>query len=136
LKLTLKAAAGAFCLLVLTGCATSAEDSTSAGCDSEIVALSDGTGYRLAGNVRLDDVPIEGAVVEVEVLGAKHSVCSDVEGQWVAYVSDSGEYVVTLDEETVPEGAEPDGGEWTQTRTSGSAQTVTVNFLLSSEGTT
>lgn len=61
--------------------------------------------YRISGNVQLDGEPLEGVVLTVDGPGGEQEVETDENGQWRVGVPERGEtYVVTLDEETLPEG--------------------------------
>jgi neutral amino acid transport system permease protein len=61
--------------------------------------------YRISGNVQLDGEPLEGVVLTVDGPGGEQEVETDENGQWRVGVPERGEtYVVTLDEDTLPEG--------------------------------
>lgn len=61
--------------------------------------------YRISGNVQLDGEPLEGVVLIIDGPGGEQEVETDENGQWRVGVPERGEtYVVTLDEETLPEG--------------------------------
>lgn len=61
--------------------------------------------YRISGNVQLDGEPLEGVVLVIDGPGGEQEVETDENGQWRVGVPERGEtYVVTLDEETLPEG--------------------------------
>ncbi len=61
--------------------------------------------YRISGNVQLDGEPLEGVVLIVDGPGGEQEVETDENGQWRVGVPERGEtYVVTLDEDTLPEG--------------------------------
>jgi len=61
--------------------------------------------YRISGNVQLDGEPLEGVALTVDGPGGKQEVETDAKGQWRVGVPERGEtYVVTLDEDTLPEG--------------------------------
>ena len=69
-------------------------------------ALADeGDPYRISGNVQLDGEPLEGVVLTIDGPGGEQEVETDAEGQWRVGVPERGEtYVITLDEDTLPEG--------------------------------
>lgn len=61
--------------------------------------------YRISGNVQLDGEPLEGVVLIIDGPGGEQEVETDENGQWRVGVPERGEtYVVTLDEDTLPEG--------------------------------
>jgi neutral amino acid transport system permease protein len=61
--------------------------------------------YRISGNVQLDGEPLEGVVLTIDGPGGEQEVETDENGQWRVGVPERGEtYVVTLDEDTLPEG--------------------------------
>ena len=61
--------------------------------------------YRISGNVQLDGEPLEGVALTVDGPGGEQEVETDENGQWRVGVPERGEtYVVTLDEDTLPEG--------------------------------
>lgn len=61
--------------------------------------------YRISGNVQLDGEPLAGVVLVVTGPGGEQEVETDAEGQWRVGVPERGEeYVVTLDESTLPDG--------------------------------
>ena len=61
--------------------------------------------YRISGNVQLDGEPLEGVRLTIDGPGGEQEVETDAEGQWRVGVPERGEtYVVTLDEDTLPEG--------------------------------
>ncbi|WP_343234229.1 branched-chain amino acid ABC transporter permease [Microbacterium salsuginis] len=61
--------------------------------------------YRISGNVQLDGEPLEGVALTIDGPGGEQEVETDAEGQWRVGVPERGEtYVITLDEDTLPEG--------------------------------
>lgn len=66
---------------------------------------AEGDPYRVSGNVQLDGEPLEGVALSIDGPGGLQEVVTDENGQWVVFVPERGEeYVVTLDENTLPEG--------------------------------
>lgn len=59
---------------------------------------------RIFGNVQLDREPLEGVRMIVEGNGFSAETTTDEEGRWSILVPEGGDYNVTLDEETLPEG--------------------------------
>lgn len=59
---------------------------------------------RIFGNVQLDREPLEGVRMIVEGNGFSAETRTDEEGRWEILVPEGGDYNVTLDEETLPEG--------------------------------
>ncbi|MDT0183042.1 branched-chain amino acid ABC transporter permease [Microbacterium sp. ARD31] len=61
--------------------------------------------YRISGNVQLDGEPLEGVSLTIDGPGGLQEVETDENGQWRVGVPERGEeYVITLDENTLPEG--------------------------------
>lgn len=60
--------------------------------------------YRVAGLVRLADDPLPDVQLVVEGGGLRVEVLSGEDGRWAVGVPEQGEYTVTLNEETLPEG--------------------------------
>lgn len=60
--------------------------------------------YRISGIVRLADEPLGGVQLVVEGGGFRVEAVSADDGRWVVGVPERGEYTVTLNEETLPEG--------------------------------
>ena len=61
--------------------------------------------YRISGNVQLDGEPLEGVRLTIDGPGGEQEVETDENGQWRVGVPERGEtYVITLDEDTLPEG--------------------------------
>lgn len=68
-------------------------------------AADDDDPYRISGNVQLDGEPLEGVRLTIDGPGGEQEVETDENGQWRVGVPERGEtYVITLDEETLPEG--------------------------------
>lgn len=59
---------------------------------------------RIFGNVQLDREPLEGVRIVVDGNGYTAEAVTDVDGRWAIGVPERGDYSVTLDEETLPEG--------------------------------
>ncbi len=69
------------------------------------LAADDENPYRISGNVQLDGEPLAGVVLTVDGPGGLQEVETDENGQWRVGVPERGEvYIVTLDENTLPEG--------------------------------
>ncbi|WAB84879.1 branched-chain amino acid ABC transporter permease [Microcella daejeonensis] len=60
--------------------------------------------FRILGNVQLDGEPLEDVLLVIEGNGFDVEVETDAEGRWAVGVPENGDYSVTLDEETLPEG--------------------------------
>jgi len=66
---------------------------------------ADGDPYRVSGNVQLDGKPLPGIAITVDGPGGVQSAETDADGKWsVAVPERNADYVVTLDESTLPEG--------------------------------
>ncbi|MCP2635123.1 branched-chain amino acid ABC transporter permease [Microbacterium sp. HD4P20] len=91
--------------------------------------------YRISGNVQLDGEPLEGVTLTIDGPGGEQEVETDAAGQWRVGVPERGEtYVVTLDEDTLPEGiavveAEDDSPNVKEVEM-GQGGRVTVNFFI------
>ena len=60
--------------------------------------------FRIAGNVQLAGEPLEDVLLTIEGNGFDVEVETDAEGRWAVGVPERGDYSITLDEETLPEG--------------------------------
>ncbi|WP_396935934.1 hypothetical protein [Mycolicibacterium sp.] len=94
--------------VLLSGCATAAPSAEPSACDG--VASRGGEGeYRLAGAVTYSGVPSGDAIPDVHITvagdGFSSDVCSDEDGRWEVMAPRVDSYLVTLDPETIPEGA-------------------------------
>ena len=68
--------------------------------------------YRIAGNVKLNSVPLEGVLMQVSGNGYDVEVETDADGKWAVGVPEKATYTVTLVESSLPEGiavVDPDG---------------------------
>jgi neutral amino acid transport system permease protein len=95
--------------------------------------------YRISGNVQLDGEPLEGVTLTIDGPGGKQEVETDENGQWrVGVPEKNAEYVITLDEETLPQGiavVDPeDDTPNVKEAEVGNGGRVTVNFFIG-EGT-
>ena len=91
--------------------------------------------YFFAGNVTFDDEPLEGVRITVEGNGYDAETETDADGRWSIGVPEKGEYELTLDEDTLPEGVVvAEGGRTTVTAEFGLTNRKAVNFFLG-EGT-
>lgn len=62
------------------------------------------TDYYFAGVIRFDDEPVPDVTVSVEGGGFEAETVTDAEGRWRLYVPEKDDYVLTIDEETLPDG--------------------------------
>ena len=62
------------------------------------------TDYYFGGIIRFDDEPVPDVTVSVEGNGFDAETVTDAEGRWRLYVPEKDDYVITIDEETLPEG--------------------------------
>lgn len=71
-----------------------------------VAADTDTEGFTdsIFGNVQLDREPLEGVRMIVEGNGFSAETVTDADGRWTILVPEGGDYNVTLDEETLPEG--------------------------------
>jgi branched-chain amino acid transport system permease protein len=66
---------------------------------------AEGDPYSISGNVRLDGEPLEGVELTIDGAGGEQEVVTDADGRWSVDVPENdSEYVVTLDESTLPDG--------------------------------
>ena len=82
-----------------------------------------------------DDEPLEGVRITVEGNGYEAETETDAEGKWRLGVPEKGEYELTLDEDTLPEGVVVAEGQNHRRRPSSASRSrKAVNFFLG-EGT-
>lgn len=62
------------------------------------------TDFYFGGVIKYDDQPVEGVTMSIEGNGFKAETVTDAEGKWRLYVPEKDDYVLTVDEETLPEG--------------------------------
>ncbi|WP_332062668.1 ABC transporter permease subunit [Agromyces sp. CCNWLW203] len=86
--------------------------------------------YFFTGNVQHDREPLEGVKITVEGGGFDADTETDAEGKWRIGVPEKGEYEITLDEDTLPEGVVVAEGSATITAEFGLTKLKAVNFFL------
>ncbi len=92
--------------------------------------------YRIAGNVKLNSVPLEGILMQISGNGYDVEVETDADGKWAVGVPEKATYTVTLVESSLPEGiavVDPDGIDDTpnvKEATIGPSGRVTMNFFI------
>jgi neutral amino acid transport system permease protein len=86
--------------------------------------------YFFTGNVQHDREPLEGVKITVEGNGFDADAETDAEGKWRIGVPEKGEYEITLDEDTLPEGVVVAEGSATITAEFGLTKLKAVNFFL------
>lgn len=96
---------------------------------------AEGDPYRISGNVQLDGEPLPGVQLTIDGPGGLQEVETDAEGQWRVSVPERGvEYVVTLLEESLPEGIavvdEADDSPNVKEVEMGQGGRVSVNFFI------
>lgn len=98
---------------------------------------AEGDPYRVSGNVRLDGEPLPDIVITVDGPGGAQTVETDADGKWsVAVPEKNADYVVALDESTLPEGiavVDETGADETpnvKEVTVGPGGRVSVNFFI------
>lgn len=112
--------------LTLSGIAASPALADEGGTDS----ASEEFEYFFLGNVTFDDEPLEGVRITVEGNGYEAETETDAEGRWTIGVPEKGEYELTLDEDTLPEGVVVEDGQSTVTAEFGLTSRKAVNFFL------
>ena len=86
--------------------------------------------YQFSGNVRNDDVPLEGVLISVSGNGYDAEVKTDAKGHWKIGVPKKGTYTITLDESTLPKGIIVVKGGNTIQAEFGLTNLKSVNFFL------
>lgn len=91
--------------------------------------------YRISGNVQLNGEPLEGITMTVTGPGGEQTAETDENGQWSVGVPErNADYVVTLDENTLPEGIavidEADDTPNEKEVTVGAGGRVAMNFFI------
>jgi len=62
------------------------------------------TDFYFGGVIKYDDEPVAGVTMSIEGNGFKADTVTDAEGKWRLYVPEKEEYVLTVDEDTLPDG--------------------------------
>ena len=62
------------------------------------------TDFYFGGVIKYDDQPVEGVTMSIEGGGFEAETVTDAEGKWRLYVPEKDEYVLTVDEDTLPDG--------------------------------
>lgn len=97
-------------------------------------ALADEVGEeysdKIAGNIKVEGVPLAGVQIVVEGYGYRADVLTDAEGQWRVGVPEKGTYQVTLVEDTLPAGISVLEGGAIHEVTFGQTGTVVKNFFI------
>ncbi|KQZ86031.1 branched-chain amino acid ABC transporter permease [Microbacterium sp. Root166] len=81
-----------------TGAHASAEAPDTPGGDQEQ------TGFYFGGVITFDGEPVEGVTMTIEGNGFEAETVTNAEGKWRLYVPEKEEYVLTVDEDTLPDG--------------------------------
>ncbi|WP_308193830.1 branched-chain amino acid ABC transporter permease [Microbacterium sp. SS28] len=90
----------------------------------------DKTDFYFAGVITFDDKPLEAVGVSIEGNGFEADTSTDAEGKWRLYVPEKGEYTLTVDESTLPEGVIVEGESASQDVEFGLTNTKIVNLFL------
>ena len=98
--------------------------------DGSTAQASEEFEYFFTGNVQYDREPLEGVEISVEGGGFEADAVTDVDGKWRIGVPEKGEYKITLDEDTLPEGVVVAEGGSTITAEFGLTKLKAVNFFL------
>jgi branched-chain amino acid transport system permease protein len=86
--------------------------------------------FALTGNVRFSGDPLEGVRITAEGAGYEAEVETDAEGRWKIGVPEKDTYVVTLDEDTLPEGVAVEDGANVFQAEFDLIDSLSVNFFL------
>ncbi|WP_372491416.1 ABC transporter permease subunit [Microbacterium invictum] len=62
------------------------------------------TDFYFGGVIRFDDEPVAGVTMSIEGGGFEAATVTDAEGKWRLYVPEKDVYVLTVDEDTLPDG--------------------------------
>jgi neutral amino acid transport system permease protein len=84
----------------------------------------------ISGVIREDGEPLGGVRISVDGMGYTAEVTTDSEGRWRIGVPEQGDYIVTLDENTLPEGIAVVEDGASREVTVGSSGRVIANFFL------
>ena len=90
----------------------------------------DETDFYFAGVITFEDEPVEGVTVSVEGGGFEADTETDADGRWRLYVPEKGEYTLTVDESTLPDGVIVEGESASQEVEFGLTNTKIVNLFL------
>lgn len=85
---------------------------------------------KILGNVKNEGTPLQGVKIIVEGNGYTAEVVTDGDGKWSIGVPEAGSYLITLVEDTLPEGIAVLEGGATQTVEWGFTNTVVWNFFI------
>jgi neutral amino acid transport system permease protein len=85
---------------------------------------------QILGNVKVEGVALGGVRIIVEGNGYSAEVSTDSDGKWSIGVPEAGAYLITLDEDTLPDGIAVLEGGSTQTIEWGFTSTVVWNFFI------
>ena len=88
------------------------------------------TDFYFAGVITFEDEPVEGVTVSVEGGGFEAETETDADGRWRLYVPEKGEYTLTVDESTLPDGVIVEGESASQEVEFGLTNTKIINLFL------
>ena len=88
------------------------------------------TDFYFAGVITFEDEPVEGVTVSVEGGGFEAETETDADGRWRLYVPEKGEYTLTVDESTLPDGVIVEGDSASQEVEFGLTNTKIINLFL------
>lgn len=86
--------------------------------------------FQFSGNVRNDNVPLQGVLISVKGNGYSAEVKTDDKGHWKIGVPTKGTYTITLDESTLPQGIIVVQGSNSIQAEFGLTNSKSVNFFL------
>lgn len=111
-------------VMLLLSAPAALADTDDTGTDQEV------TDYFFAGVIQHDREPISGVIVSIEGNGFSAETETDETGRWTLYVPEKDTYVLTVDEDTLPEGVIVEGDSASQEVEFGQANRVVVNLFL------
>lgn len=88
------------------------------------------TDFYFAGIITFEDKPVADVTVSVEGNGFEAETVTDAEGKWRLYVPEKGEYTITVDESTLPDGVIVEGESASQDVEFGQTNTKIINLFL------
>ncbi|MEU1972102.1 branched-chain amino acid ABC transporter permease [Microbacterium sp. NPDC019599] len=88
------------------------------------------TDFYFGGVITFEDEPLEGVGVAIEGNGFNAETETDADGRWRLYVPEKGEYTLTVDESTLPDGVIVEGDSASQDVEFGLTNTKIVNLFL------
>jgi neutral amino acid transport system permease protein len=112
-----------------TGAHASAEAPDTPGGDQEQ------TGFYFGGVITFDGEPVEGVTMTIDGNGFEAETVTNAEGKWRLYVPEKEEYVLTVDEDSLPEGVIVDAAQLPEGTQPKSGTTASFDVTFGATGT-